>query len=390
MTMKILWINPSFLDYRIPVYKRLNELTDGNFHIIFSRTRVPERIPLKICEAIGENAICFDGEKRIIIGEKEGMSNKWASIPITRGLYKKIKQINPDLIIAEGFFQWTPQAVRYATIHHKPILIAYERTKHTERDCPKWRTAYRKVIDKFVNGYLCNGKLTKEYLESIGMSSSKLFIGGMSADSERLMLGVTNMSDAEKKSLKTELGIAIATNGLIYIYSGQLIERKGVMYLLKAWMRHIEKHNEDHLLIVGGGELFAEFFSSYGKEKSIHFTDTINYDNIYQYYAIADVFAIPTLEDNWSLVVPEAMACGLPVACSIYNGCYPELVRERENGVLFDSYKEDTILKALDVFHHVNLKSYSDRSKEIEAMYNPEEVSQKIFKACQEVYNSNK
>ena len=55
--MKILWVNPSFLDYRIPVYKRLYELTGGNFYILFSKKRVSERIFLKIQEAVGGNAI---------------------------------------------------------------------------------------------------------------------------------------------------------------------------------------------------------------------------------------------------------------------------------------------------------------------------------------------
>ena len=61
--MKILWVNPSFLDYRIPVYKRLWELCNGEFYIIFSHNTVPERIPHKIHKAIGSHAICFEGEK---------------------------------------------------------------------------------------------------------------------------------------------------------------------------------------------------------------------------------------------------------------------------------------------------------------------------------------
>lgn len=36
------------------------------------------------------------------------------------------------------------------------------------------------------------------------------------------------------------------------------------------------------------------------------FIGRMEYDNIYKYYAIADVFLMPTLEDNWCLVVPEA------------------------------------------------------------------------------------
>ena len=51
---------------------------------------------------------------------------------------------------------------------------------------------------------------------------------------------------------------------------------------------------------------------------------------LYKYYALCDVFIMPTLEDNWCLVIPEAMACGKPVACSIYNGGHYELVQDRK------------------------------------------------------------
>lgn len=108
---------------------------------------------------------------------------------------------------------------------------------------------------------------------------------------------------------------------------------------------------------------------------------TVVYDTIYRYYNAADVFVIPTLEDNWSLVVPEAMACGLPVACSVYNGCYPELVHEGENGALFDPLDVKSTVKALDYFHHVDLDQQGARSIEIEKQYNTERVAQNIFNA---------
>lgn len=34
---KVLWVNPSFLDYRIPLYDELNKLYQNNFHLIYSK-----------------------------------------------------------------------------------------------------------------------------------------------------------------------------------------------------------------------------------------------------------------------------------------------------------------------------------------------------------------
>lgn len=381
--MKVLWVNPSFLDYRIPVYRKIWELCNGNFFIIFSHNRVPERIPRKIRDAIGKNAICFEGEKVIEIGKNE-MANKHIRIPYTNGLYKQIKDISADIIIAEGFFQWTPQALKYTILHNKPLLISYERTKHTERNCPKWRSLYRKLVDKYTNGYLCNGSLTKEYLEYIGINPKKIFIGGMSADSKGLAESVASLSSSENELLKNKLNLQ---GGITYIYVGQLIERKGVIHLLNAWKKHILTHKQDNLLIVGSGDLYDEFYNEFSDCESIKFTGSVDYDSIYKYYAISDVFIIPTLEDNWSLVVPEAMACGLPIACSIYNGCYPELVHEDVNGKLFDPLKEESIIETLDYFHNKDLESMGIASTKIEKEFNSDTVANNIYEACKLILN---
>lgn len=377
--MKILWVNSSFLDYRIPVYKRLNELSGGNFYIVYSRTMVPERIPQKIEAAIGNHAIAI-ADKQLCIGKSDTLANKNLKIPRPSGLYKAIKGVNPDIIIGEGFFQWTPFALRYSITHRKPLFIGYERTKWTERDCPKWRALYRKVVDEFTRGYLCNGILTKEYLmDELKVSEKKITTGTMSADSEGLAKASLSISPEERAAFKHSLGLH--EEGITFLYSGYLIPRKGVDYLLQAWMKHIQTYPKDQLLLVGGGELQESLSKTYGREKSIYFMGTVVYDTIYRYYNAADVFVIPTLEDNWSLVVPEAMACGLPVACSVYNGCYPELVHEGENGALFDPLDVKSTVKALDYFHHVDLDQQGARSIEIEKQYNTERVAQNIFNA---------
>ncbi|TLV03715.1 glycosyltransferase family 4 protein [Dyadobacter luticola] len=381
--MRILWVNPSFLDYRIPVYKKLNELSGGNFHIVYSKNRVPERIVTKIEEAIGANAVGMEDEKTFGYAKKGDFANTDINIPYQPGLFKAITKVNADIILGEGFFQWTPLALLGAKLKGKKFLIAYEKTAYTERNCPRWRTMYRQIISKFVNGYSVNGHLTTEYLAEIGVDRKKIFLGGMSADSENLVAGIKASTKEAEDELKAKLSI---TGGLTYLYAGQIIERKGVIYLLNAWKQHIKNHPDDNLVMIGTGPLLEEYQKQFAEYKSIKLLGMIDYDTIYKYYAIADVFIIPTIEDNWSLVVPEAMACGLPIASSIYNGCYPELVQEDVNGKLFDPLKEDTIVNALDYFHHQDLAAMGRRSMEIERGYNADAIADKIFDSLKTVY----
>ena len=381
----VLWVNPSFLDYRIPLYKYINEKLKGNFRLIFSRRRVPNRCIKKTIEAIGGNALIVEHDKRIIKGGDLSLANKVINVSIPKGLYRLIKKSKADIIIAEGFFQFTPWAVWYSFIHRKPLLIAYERTAHTERNCPWWRRLYRRFIGLFVNGYIVNGELTKEYLISQGVKPENIFTGAMCADSEGLAKNVANLLPEEKIQLKKKL-IGKQNNGLTYIYVGRIIELKGVNYLLKAWQEHINNFPGDKLLIVGEGPLLDEYKTSF-TNPSIVFTGAIDYSKIYKYYAVSDVFIIPTLEDNWSLVVPEAMACGLPIACSIYNGCHPELVKKDENGITFDPLKQESIIDTLAYFHTQDLEKMGQKSIEIEKGYNPENTANNIIKAITKYLN---
>lgn len=376
---KVLWVNPSFLDYRIPLYTELKKLFNNNFFILYSKNRIPERCHTKTVELLKENALYIEKEKLIFINKNNQYANKRLGIPFPKGLYKEIKKNRPDIIISEGFFQFTPWAVLYSFLHRKPLLIAYERTAHTERNCPFWRRWYRRFIGLFVNGYIANGTLTKEYLISQGVKAENIFTGGMCADSDGLRIATESLNKEEKQSLRSKLNLS--DKGLTFIFVGQMIPRKGVEQLLSAWSKHSIIYRDDKIILIGDGFQLPGFKKKYENVDSIIFTSKIDYSEIYKYYAISDVFIIPTLEDNWSLVVPEAMACGLPIACSIYNGCHPELVKKDVNGITFDPMNEDSILDTLQYFHNVDLASFGKHSKEIELNYNPSNTAQKIYDA---------
>lgn len=386
--LSILWVNPSFLDYRIPLYNELNTLCKGNFFLVYSKERIPERCVNKVEQVLGLNAIGLEKEKQIKLGHKGDFANTGISLPFPKGLYKLIKSVQADIIIAEGFFQFTPWALFRSVSAQIPLMIAYERTAHTERHCPWWRRTYRKVIGKFVSGYIANGILTKEYLVSGGVSPEKIFTGGMCADSQGLAVKCDKFSIIERIAFKKRL--KIVREGLVYIYVGRLIELKGVEYLLKAWVNHIKQYPHDTLMIVGDGPLRDDFVAQYGLGYNVLFVGGVDYAEIYKYYVISNVFVIPTLEDNWSLVVPEAMACGLPIACSIYNGCYPELVQEGRNGVLFDPLEEVSISDALSVFHSIELKKYGEESKVIEQQFSPQRTALNIYEAACKIKAGNR
>ena len=383
--MRILWISPWFGNYRVPVYACLNQLSNGNFYLICSRENTSDLVRKKLKEALGDHAVVMSGEKRMTMGnDASDFANKSLVLKKQPGLYRAIKELNPDVVITEGFGGWAPAGIRYAVLHGKKLCMFYERTAYVERNSPKWRTMYRKIMGIPVKYFLINGHLTNEYLTNeLGFKKTPKVEGCMCADSYGLAEAVSHFGAKERAELKQRLGLH---PGLTFLFVGQMVERKGIKELLQAWGQHIANHPQDNLIVIGKGILLDVLKEQYKDESSIHILGGINYDLLYQYYALCDVFVMPTLEDNWCLVVPEAMACRKPVACSIYNGGHYELVKDGVNGYNFDPLQQSSIVETLNKFHHADLNAMGEMSVEIESNYTPDKAAQRIFDACKKTF----
>ena len=386
--MKVLYCNPVFFEYRLPFYKELVRLFNGNFYVMFSPVRYKmckkENFALKIEEELEGNAIPLNTDHLF-----DTNSMKWdvmpdiekgKRIPFTYGLMRKIKEIRPDVLVTEGYFQWSPLVLLYGIIHKIPVFMYYERTCWTERNANKLKVFQRKLFNKFFAGFIVNGEETTKYLLSLGVSRDKIHLGGMSADADLLKSQVEKYKNTDVFAIKRK-----ESDGLNFLFTGVVAERKGIVYLLSAWKKHIEKYPKDKLTVVGDGNQMGECSRLCKGINSVLFAGRVPYDEIYKYYACADIYILPTIEDNWSLVIPEAMACGLPVTTSIYNGCHKELVHDGINGYVFDTFKQDTIIEVLEKFHSADLQSMGANSIKLEEPFNTHNCAKRVYETLKKI-----
>ena len=91
--MRVLWVNPRFLDYRVPVYKALNDELNGQLTVVYSKTRTPQRVADKIERALGPNAIGLTGERMLQLGRtNQQWANACLRIPFQPGLLRRINK----------------------------------------------------------------------------------------------------------------------------------------------------------------------------------------------------------------------------------------------------------------------------------------------------------
>jgi glycosyltransferase involved in cell wall biosynthesis len=380
--MRITYVARSFLDYRVPVLAELNNLCEGQLCYIASTKWTPERALNKLSNVLGERAVLLSGEKNIGVSNPSE-ANRSVCIPYQPGLLREIADTRPDVLVGDGFFQWTFAALLHRILHSTPLVVCYERWAHTERRAQWYRNLYRKAALRFTAAVCCNGSLCADYTRSLGFRPARITVGHMAADTE----GLASRAIAVGTAIKEELRKSWNARGVVFLYVGQLITRKGIAQLLQAWKAFQEQQSESGtLVLVGTGpeEKCLKDQAVTNELKRVCFVGAVDYDRLAAYYAAADVLVIPTLEDNWSLVVPEAMACGLPILSSKYNGCWPELVPEYRNGWVFDPMCIADIVRALNlcIKNRERLPQMGRESKAILSDHTPRKAAEAIFEAC--------
>ncbi|MBP1583677.1 MAG: glycosyltransferase family 4 protein [Victivallales bacterium] len=387
--MRITWVTRSFLDYRIPVYAELDRLCGNQLTLIYNGEVVPERCQIKIQNILGNRAVAMDGEKRLTGQKSAPISNvqrKGIRIPWQPGLIRACRKSMPDVCVSDGFFQWTYAPLWMRLRYHIPHVMCYEPTKYTERNAQCFRTWYRRFACHWIDEICCNGTLCKEYCQDIlHIANEKLHTGNMTADSEQLATACQVITGQEITDFKKTLNLT----GTIFLFVGRLVELKGLKQLLMAWKE--ASLTNATFLCVGEGPQSAELEGFCRTHKiSAAFVGAIDYDHLPIYYKSSDVFIIPTLQDNWSLVVPEAMACGLPIACSQYNGCWPELVTS-ENGWVFDPLNLNDTVQMLQNIHKKpkqELQQMGKCSEQIVSRHTPATAAASIFQACEQAISA--
>ena len=385
--MRITWVTRSFLDYRIPLFSALANNSDVEFQLLTSCEDVatPVAVRQKAKDVLGTKVKFLMGER--CFGKPysaEQRSNSVRRIFWQPNLRREILATHPNVVITDAFNHWTLPVLWLRTHHHFRHILCYERTEYTERNAPWLKLKFLSVMRHWIDAVHYNGILCHDFLRKLDYPEDKLKAGNLTADISGISVARKALPEAASRALKEKFGLS---NEMVFLYIGALIPRKGLAQFLGAWQQ-FQAGKPVKLLLVGKGPQEEELkeFCRQASMDSVVFAGPCGYSDIVAYHSISDVFVIPTLEDNWSLVVPEAMASSLPVMTSCYNGCYPELVKT-DNGWVFDPYDAISMVNALkDVWtKRAQLKMMGAHSLEIAMQFTPEIIARRFYDTCLEL-----
>ena len=144
-----------------------------------------------------------------------------------------------------------------------------------------------------------------------------------------------------------ELGkkLKITDKDFVIIFVGRMAQEKNVELLLSAQKKLVEKNKNIKLLMVGDGpdlDNYKKTVKEYGIDKNVIFVGKVPWEDVPQYYRLADVFATASTSETQGLTVIEAMAASVAPLC-INDESFKNTVEDGYNGEIFkdeDEYVE--------------------------------------------------
>lgn len=132
------------------------------------------------------------------------------------------------------------------------------------------------------------------------------------------------------------------------LFSGQLIERKGVDLLIEAFSRIHEETPKLRIRLLGTGPLRNKLGSMIpancrGRIQFLGFKEPTETPSV---FAASDIFVLPSRYDGWGVVVNEALGAGLPLIVSDRVGAQ-DLVNDGINGFIIPAGSIDPLATAL-------------------------------------------
>ena len=140
-----------------------------------------------------------------------------------------------------------------------------------------------------------------------------------------------------------------------FLSVGRLTKQKNFIFLCKAFRELVKKNDKLKLVIAGSGEEelnLKRFIKENKLKKNIILLGHI--DNIYPYFKNSKGFILSSLWEDPGFVLIEASFCRTPVLSA---NSWPgpiELIRDKINGIIFESNNIESFVKKFQIFENID------------------------------------
>jgi glycosyltransferase involved in cell wall biosynthesis len=254
------------------------------------------------------------------------------------------RQLNSDTDIFVGWSSASLEAIKPAQGFGTKVIIERGST-HISAQTDVLRDAYKQfglffnetkveMIEREEQEYALADKIfvpskyAAQTFVDRGITADKIIVNGMGVDFEMFQAPYSRSLDRMPR----------------IVFAGGVGIRKGVPWLLKAFKR-LSSKAELHLI----GPVSPDYEKMLRKEigANVFVRGALPGHDLSSEYGRGDIFCLPSLEEGYGMVIPQAMACGLPVVTTNVVGA-ADLLQHAHNGLIVSPADSTALSDALE------------------------------------------
>lgn len=312
---------------------------------------------------------------RSVLSEKPA---EWqSSWKLFKNIAQVLTEIQPDVIILCGYGVPGMLEALLWSISKKIPAVLLSDSKEDDAKRSWWKEKFKSLIIKQYKSALVAGKSHKQYLIKLGMPEESIFLGYD-------VVGNESFHPDKIKHLSRPL------NQPYFLAINRFIPKKNLAFLLLSYAEYRKRVGELawDLVLAGEGELRSQLekqIIDLELSECVHLPGFLQQEELLPYFAHAQCFIHASIQEQWGLVVNEAMAAGLPVLVSNRCGCFEDLVLDGINGFGFNPENQEELVQLMKkVGSYVfDLESMGKASLEHIQKFSPDYFAQSLMRAVE-------
>lgn len=257
---------------------------------------------------------------------------------------RTVKKRRPDIVISRGFGARALQAQVYCKRWNVPLIAWCLGTRNTESGVNGYRKVIRRFLIRASTRLWAAGQESTLLLTDYGGTRAMIDRDMVGADTPALSAAIAQALP-ERAAIRTALGL----RGPTLLYTGELSARKGIEEYLEALTILHAARVKFSVIFAGAGPQGSviQHWKAGFPEVPCVLVEAAGLQDLTRYYAAADLFVLPTLEDDWARASLEAAVAGLPQVYSRYNGASADLNAFGAAGVCINPCDIEAFVQAL-------------------------------------------
>ncbi len=263
----------------------------------------------------------------------------------TFAIWRLIQTLRPDAVHAHWIIpQGLSAVIALSLANPKPALIITSHGGDLYALKGVWFNRLKRWILKRANQITLVNSTMQQELTRIGVQNPIVSIIPMGVDVKQTFI------DGHLKRKPFSL-----------LFTGRLVEKKGLSYLLEALPTVLKLYPDTTLTIVGTGPLefkLEQHTQTLDLINCVRFIGSVENSKLPHYYQTHAIAVYPfVISDNGDreglpVVVSEAMGCGCPVITTNLPGM-EDLITDHKNGLLVEQKNSNQLAKVIcDLFAH--------------------------------------